>query len=185
MSNQLPRECQVIKLGDYMGCKYKVVVQRMGHKSKKINGPELIRFVESYKNKIIEKIKDGSGRDYVHGCLIQAEEETYYKQDLLKDLLWLLSDRRLKVENLLAKVHGPKQSCKFDVCYAFPPENEKELGAGFMRSGWATFCFENDIEENSQLLFQWMGSNLEDHFNFNVKIFNKDEIGLHVGAKHH
>ncbi|MFS8020154.1 putative DNA-binding pseudobarrel domain superfamily [Helianthus anomalus] len=122
----------------------------MGRKSKKINVPEWFRFVESYKNKIIEKMY-----------------------------------RRLKVENLVAKVHGPKQSCKFDVCYAFPPENEKEMAAGFMRSGWTTFCFENDIEENNQLLFQWIRSNLEDHFNFTVKIFNKDEIGLHVGAKHH
>ncbi|MFS7926530.1 hypothetical protein Hanom_Chr04g00298121 [Helianthus anomalus] len=56
MSNQLPRECQVIKLVDYMGFKYKVAVQSMGRKSKRINGPEWIWFVESYKNKSIEKL---------------------------------------------------------------------------------------------------------------------------------
>ncbi|MFS7980187.1 hypothetical protein Hanom_Chr10g00936431 [Helianthus anomalus] len=55
MSNQLPRECQVLKFVDYVGFKYKVAVQSMGHKSKRINGSEWIRFVESYKNKNIEK----------------------------------------------------------------------------------------------------------------------------------
>ncbi|KAJ0811331.1 hypothetical protein HanPSC8_Chr17g0749531 [Helianthus annuus] len=24
--------------------------------------------------------KDGNGKDYVHGCLVRASEETYYKQ---------------------------------------------------------------------------------------------------------
>ncbi|KAM0011871.1 hypothetical protein Hdeb2414_s0058g00758891 [Helianthus debilis subsp. tardiflorus] len=214
MSNQLPRECQVIKLVDYLGFKYKVVVQSMGRKSKRINGPEWIRFVESYKNKNIEKLwlkklkevkfeisvlsnevsevrKDATGRDNVHGCLIQAEEETYYKKvkncylDLSHDLLWLLSGRRLKIDNLVEKVHGPKQSYKVAVCYVFPPENEKGLAAGFMGLGWTTICFENDIEEHCQLLFQWMGSTPEDHFNFTFKIFNQDRIGLHVGTTHH
>ncbi|KAM0024168.1 putative transcription factor B3-Domain family [Helianthus debilis subsp. tardiflorus] len=54
-----------------------------------------------------------------------------------------------------------------------------------MGSGWTTFCFENDIEEGCQLSFQWMRSTPEDHFNFTVKIFNKDRIGLHVGTTHH
>ncbi|MFS7995627.1 hypothetical protein Hanom_Chr12g01120151 [Helianthus anomalus] len=235
MSNQLPRECQVIKLVDYMGFKYKVAVQSMGRKSKRINGPKWFRFVESYKNKNIEKLwlkklkevkfeisilsnevlevrKDASGRDNVHGCLIQAEKKHTIRRlktatlflyivsfyfleeklliyilnfDLSHDLLWLFSERRLKIDNLVAKVHEPKQSCKVDVCYVFPIENEKGLAVGFMGSGWTTICFENDIEENCQLLFQWMGSTPEDHFNFTVKIFNKDGIGLHVGTTHH
>ncbi|MFS7936059.1 putative DNA-binding pseudobarrel domain superfamily [Helianthus anomalus] len=150
-------------------------------------------------NEGLEVRKDASGRDYVHGCLIQAKEETYYKQvknfylvfiycqlyDLSHDLLWLLSERRLKIDNLVAKVHGPKQSCKVDVYYVFPPENEKGLAAGFMGSGWTTFCFENDIEERCQLLFQWKRSTPVDHFNFTVKIFNKDRIGLHMGTTRH
>ncbi|KAJ0591916.1 hypothetical protein HanHA300_Chr03g0078861 [Helianthus annuus] len=103
MANQLPRKCEVIKLVDYTGFKYKIAVQSIGHKSKRINGPEWTRFVETYRNNNIDKLclkklkqakfeinvldnegleirKDGSNRDYVHGCLIQAEEETYCKQ---------------------------------------------------------------------------------------------------------
>ncbi|KAJ0477692.1 hypothetical protein HanRHA438_Chr13g0609631 [Helianthus annuus] len=104
--------------------------------------------------------------------------------DLPHGLLWLLFERRLKIDNLLAKVHGPKQSSKVDVCYDFPPENQKGLAAGFMGSGLTTFCFENGIEEGFQLLFQWMGSTPADHFNFNVNIFNKNGVGLQVTPEH-
>ena len=100
-------------------------------------------------------------------------------------MLKLLSERRLKIDNLVAKVHGPKQSSKVDVHYVFSPENKKGLAAGFMGPGWTTFCFENDIEESCQLLFQWMGSTPEDDFNFTVKVFNKDGIALHGETKHH
>ncbi|MFS8009094.1 hypothetical protein Hanom_Chr14g01280481 [Helianthus anomalus] len=55
-SNQLPRKCEVIKLVDYTGFKYKVVVQSIFRKSKRINGPEWIQFVKTYKNKNIEKL---------------------------------------------------------------------------------------------------------------------------------
>ncbi|MFS7963294.1 putative DNA-binding pseudobarrel domain superfamily [Helianthus anomalus] len=212
MSKKLPSECQVIKLVDYMGFKYKLAVQSIGHKSKRINELEWIRFVESYKNKNIEKLclkklkevkfeisvlnneglevrKDASGKDYILGCLIQAEEETYYKQVKIDTLfLYIVSvsfGLRLKIDNLVAKVHVPKHSSKVDVYYIFTPENLKRLAVGFMGSGWTTFCFENDIEESCQLFFQWMGCTPEDHFNFTVKIFNKDEIGLHMGTKHH
>ncbi|KAJ0945486.1 putative transcription factor B3-Domain family [Helianthus annuus] len=207
LTNQIPRDCEVIKLVDYLGGKYKVSVQNMGHRSRKIHGCEWIRFLESYKHKNIEKLcfkkvkeakfevfvlsnegfeirKDRSGKDYVHGCLVRASEESYYKQDLPHGLLWLLPERRLKIENLHAKVHGPKQSSKVDVCYDFTPENQKGLAGGFMGSGWTTFCFENDIEEGCQLLFQWMGSTPEEHFNFNVNIFNKNGVGLQVTAEH-
>ncbi|KAM0052703.1 hypothetical protein Hdeb2414_s0007g00251461 [Helianthus debilis subsp. tardiflorus] len=196
LTNQIPRDCQVIKLVDYLGVKYKVAVENMGHISKKIHGSKWIRFLESYKHKNIEKLcleklkeakfevfvlsdegfeirKDGLERDYVHGCL-----------DLLHGLMWLLSERRLKIDHLVAKVHKPKQSSKVDVCYVFPPENEKGLAAGFMGSGWTTFCFENHIEEGCQLLFQWMVSTPADHFNFN-NIFNKNRVGLQVTPEHH
>ncbi|MFS7938339.1 putative transcription factor B3-Domain family [Helianthus anomalus] len=170
LTNQIPRDCELIKLVDYLGVKYKLSVQNMGHRSRKIHGCEWIRFLESYKHKNIEKLcfkevkeakfevfvlstegfeirKDRSGKDYVHGCL-----------DLPHGLLWLLSKRWLKIDNLHAKVHGPKQSSKVDVCYDFTPENQKGLVGGFMGSVWTTFCFENDIEEGCQLLFQWIGS---------------------------
>ncbi|MFS7903730.1 hypothetical protein Hanom_Chr01g00027441 [Helianthus anomalus] len=208
LTNQIPRDCHVIKLINYLGVKYKVVVENMGHISKKIHGFEWNWFLESYKHKNIEKLcfkklkeakfevyvlsdegfeirKDGSRRDYVHGCLVHAFEETYYKQDLPHGLLWLLSERWLKIDHLVAKVHGPKQSSKVDVCYVFPPKNEKGLAVGFMGSEWTTFCFENDIEEGYQLLFQWMGSTPADHFNSNVNIFNKNGVGLQVTPEHH
>ncbi|KAF5784080.1 putative DNA-binding pseudobarrel domain superfamily [Helianthus annuus] len=179
----------------------------MGHRSRKIHGSRWIRFLECHKHKNIAKLcfkklkeakfevfvlsdegfeirKDGNGKDYVYGCLVRASEETYYKQDLPYGLLWLLLDRQLKIDHLLAKVHGPKQSSKVDVCYVFTTENPKSLAAGFMGSGWTTFCFENDIEEGCQLLFQWMGSTPVDHFNFNVNIFNKNGVGLQVTAEH-
>ncbi|XP_035838934.1 uncharacterized protein LOC110905804 [Helianthus annuus] len=171
LSNQLPKNCEIFKLVDYTGMKYKVAVESLGRRRKTLHGPEWMR-------------KHSSGRDYIHGCLVQAKAETYHHQDLPHGLLWLLSERRLKIDNLFAKVHGPTQSCKVDVCYAFPPGNEKGLAVGFMGSGWTTFCVENDIEEDYQLLLQWMGSTPQEHFNFNVLIFNKDGIGLHAATTH-
>ncbi|KAM0005396.1 hypothetical protein Hdeb2414_s0212g00835241 [Helianthus debilis subsp. tardiflorus] len=152
-TNHIPKDCQLIKLVDYLGVKYKVSVENMGHRSKKIHGSQWIRFLGCHKHKNITKLcfkklkvakfevsvlsdegfeirKDGNGRDY----------------DLSHGLLWLLSDRRLKIDNLLAKVHGPKQSSKVDVCYVFQPENPKGLASGFMGSGWTTFCFEEDCQ---------------------------------------
>ncbi|MFS7918149.1 hypothetical protein Hanom_Chr03g00197441 [Helianthus anomalus] len=73
--------------------------------------------------------------------------DSFGGDDLPHGLLWLLSERRLKIENLHAKVHGPKQSSKVDVCYDFTPKNQKGLAGGFMGSRWTTFCFKNDIEE--------------------------------------
>ncbi|KAJ0753168.1 putative transcription factor B3-Domain family [Helianthus annuus] len=112
LTNQIPRDCQVIKLVDYLGVKYKVAVENMGHRSKKIHGSEWIRFLESYKHKNIEKLcfkkvkeakfevfvlsnegfeirKDRSGKDYVHGCLVRASEETYYKQVKISYLVFI------------------------------------------------------------------------------------------------
>ncbi|MFS7953303.1 hypothetical protein Hanom_Chr07g00616921 [Helianthus anomalus] len=103
LTNQIPRDCEVIKLVDYLGVKYKVYVQNMGHRSRKIHGCESIRFLEPYKHKNIEKLcfkkvkeakfevfvlsnqgfeiqKDRSGKDYVHSCLVRASEQSYYKQ---------------------------------------------------------------------------------------------------------
>ncbi|KAJ0789380.1 putative transcription factor B3-Domain family [Helianthus annuus] len=56
MANQLPTKCEVIKLVDYTGFKYKISVQSIGHKSKRINGPEWTRFVETYRNNKIDKL---------------------------------------------------------------------------------------------------------------------------------
>ncbi|MFS7918147.1 hypothetical protein Hanom_Chr03g00197421 [Helianthus anomalus] len=38
LTNQIPRDCEVIKLVDYLGVKYKVSIQNMGHRSRKIHG---------------------------------------------------------------------------------------------------------------------------------------------------
>ncbi|KAJ0535292.1 hypothetical protein HanIR_Chr09g0429111 [Helianthus annuus] len=189
LTNHIPRDCQLIKLVDYLGVKYMICVENMGHRNKKIPSSQWIQFLECHKHKNIAKLcfkklkeakfevsvlsdegfeirKDGNRKDYVHDCLVRTSEETYYKKvkDLPHGLLWLLSDRQLKIDHLLAKVHGPKQSSTVDVCYVFTPENPKGLAAGFMGSGWTTFCFENEIEEGCQSLFQWMGSTPADHF---------------------
>ncbi|KAJ0791629.1 putative DNA-binding pseudobarrel domain superfamily [Helianthus annuus] len=126
LSNHIPTDCQLIKLVDYLGVKYKVCVQNMGHRNKKIYSSQWIRFVESHKHKNIAKLcfkklkeakfevsvmsdegfeirKNDNGKDYVHGYLVRASEETYYKQDLPHGLLWLLSDRQLKIDHFTCK----------------------------------------------------------------------------------
>ncbi|MFS7895751.1 hypothetical protein Hanom_Chr00s003348g01712101 [Helianthus anomalus] len=124
MSNQLPRKCEVVWLVDYTGFKYKVAVQSIGRRSKRINGPEWIRFVETYKNKNIEKL-----------CLKKLKE--------VKFEISVLNNEGLEIR---------KDASDRDYVH-----------------GWTTFCFENDIEESCQLLFQWMGNTPEDHFNGGTK----------------
>ncbi|MFS8009011.1 hypothetical protein Hanom_Chr14g01279581 [Helianthus anomalus] len=112
LTNQIPRDCEVINLVDYLGGKYKVFVQHMGHRSRKIHGCEWIRFLQSYKHRNVEKLcfkkvkeakfevfvpsnegfeirKDRSGKDYVHGCLVRASEESYYKQAKISYIVFI------------------------------------------------------------------------------------------------
>jgi hypothetical protein len=106
-------------------------------------------------------------------------------QALPHDFLTLLSKWEKRDQAKQASVQGPVQDTTVDVKYMFTGEHKNGTACGFKGKQWTNFCFENDIEDGSWMLFKFQGSTERHTFVYSMQPFNSMGISVHSEPPHH